>query len=282
MANVVQRIGMVAAGVILTLSPVSCSHTTGIDDQEEVSPRVVDTGQERCYGSQREVTCPSPGEPFYGQDAQHHGLAPSYVDNGDGTVTDRNTGLVWQRSPDQNGDGTIDSADKMTFQEAAARAQTLSLAGHGDWRLPTIKELYSLIDFRGVDLDPNAPATSGVAPFIDTAYFAFGYGDTDAGERVIDTQYATSTLYVGTTMGGNATMFGVNFADGRIKGYPADWMRCYVRYVRGNAGYGVNGFRDNGDGTVTDTSTGLQWSRDDSGVGLGQIEVAAGSRDIEH
>ena len=41
------------------------------------------------------------------------------------------------------------------------------------------------------------------------------------GERVIDSQMATSTKYVSTTMRGNETMFGVNFADGRIKGYPA-------------------------------------------------------------
>ena len=42
--------------------------------------------------------------------------------------------------------------------------------------------------------------TSGLTPFIDTSYFAFDYGDTSAGERVIDAQYWSSTQYVGTTM----------------------------------------------------------------------------------
>ena len=52
-------------------------------------------------------------------------------------------------------------------------------------------------------------------------------------------------------------MFGVNFADGRIKGYPTGSMpgrgekRFHVMYVRGNTDYGRNDFVDNGDGTVS-------------------------------
>ena len=41
-----------------------------------------------------------------------------------------------------------------------------------------------------------------------------------------------------------------------------------MRYVRGNPTYGVNSFKDNGDGTVTDEATRLMWSQDDSGVGM--------------
>jgi hypothetical protein len=72
-------------------------------------------------------------------------------------------------------------------------------------------------------------------------------------------------------MDGNATMFGVNFADGRIKGYPVGPTRgrrektYYVLYVRGNPRYGRNDFHDNGDGTVTDRATGLTWMQVDSG-----------------
>ena len=40
--------------------------------------------------------------------------------------------------------------------------------------------------------------------------------DIDAGERIIDAQFATSTLYVGKTFLVQQTMFGVNFADGRL------------------------------------------------------------------
>ena len=63
-------------------------------------------------------------------------------------------------------------------------------------------------------------ANAGQVPFINTTYFDFAYGDTSAGERTIDAQYAPVPLYVSNTAndGGN-TLFGLNLADGRIKGY---------------------------------------------------------------
>ncbi len=69
---------------------------------------------------------------------------------------------------------------------------------------------------------------------------------------------------------GDETMFGVNFADGRIKGYgltspgPRGEKEFYARYVRGNV-YGKNDFKDNGDNTITDESTGLMWMKKDNG-----------------
>ncbi|MCB2210370.1 DUF1566 domain-containing protein [bacterium] len=229
---------------------------------------IVDTGQSVCYNDQVEINCPQEGEAYYGQDAQVSGAQPTYQDNGDGTVTDLNTSLIWAASPDLNGDGAINIEDKLSYEDALAFSDEFSLAGYADWRLPTIKELYSLIQFTGTD--PSAVTgndTTGLTPFIDTAYFDFAYGDTTAGERIIDAQMATSTLYTSTTMGGNRTIFGVNFADGRIKGYPVDKL-FYVYYVRGETGYGENAFVDNGDGTMSDTATGLMWAQDDSGEGM--------------
>lgn len=66
----------------------------------EVDFAVVDTGQETCYDNDGEITPPQPGEPFYGQDVQYLGMEFTYVDNGDGTITDLNTGLMWQKTPD--------------------------------------------------------------------------------------------------------------------------------------------------------------------------------------
>ena len=83
---------------------------------------------------------------------------------------------------------------------------------------------------------------------------------------MIDAQYVSSTEYVSTTMNGNATVFGVNFADGRIKGYPQLNKLYYVALVRGNTSHGVNSFVDNGDGTITDLATGLMWQKADSVV----------------
>ena len=231
---------------------------------------VVDTGQATCYDSAgMEIVCPDLQTAFYGQDAQYNGFQPGYTDNGDGTVTDNNTGLMWQRDP----------GDKMTWDEAVAGAAVFNLAGYDDWRLPTIKELYSLILFSGVDPRVEGNDTTGLTPFIDIAYFDFEYGDPADGDRIIDSQWATSTKYVSTTMNGNDTMFGVNFADGRIKGYGIDPMpgetegkKFFVIYVRGNEKFGINDFTDNGDGTITDRATGLMWMQRDSGY------FAAGSR----
>ena len=263
---------------LLDLSAVSYD-AAAVQVVEEVvvsgaSP-VVDTGQDTCYNDLDSTSCPNPGEAFYGQDAQFTDNAPSYTDNGDGIITDNITGLMWQQSPDTDGDGDIDAHDKLTYDQAVAGAGTLSLGGYTDWRLPSIKELYSLINFIGKDPSGyEGTDTSRLVPFIDTAYFDFAYGDTSAGERIIDAQYASLSKYVSTTMNGNETMFGVNFADGRIKGYGTS-MPCFVIYVRENTSYGGNSFIDNGDGTITDSASGLMWSQNDNGTGLNWEEALA-------
>jgi hypothetical protein len=235
---------------------------------------LVDTAQDECYDDATQVTCPASGAAFSGQDAQYAGAAPSYVDNGDGTVTDLVTGLTWAQS----------LGDKVTFQQALDGAADVSLGGHTDWRVPTIKEQYSLIDFRG---GFHITALESV-PYIDTDYFEFAYGDESAGERPIDVQVWTSTEYVSTTMHGDATVFGVNFADGRIKGYPRDVTpggsganELFVRYVRGNVDYGVNDFVAGDDGTVTDGATDLVWQQGDSTDELSWRDALAYCEELE-
>jgi hypothetical protein len=227
---------------------------------------VVDTDQDFCYSDGESIACPGAGETYAGQDAQYVANQPSYLDNGDGTITDLNTGLMWQQDP----------GAKMTYDDAVIGADTISLAGYEDWRLPTIKELYSLILFSGDD--PSGCSTMDICPgveaFIDTDFFVFEYGDTSTGDRVIDAQFISSTEYVGSGDVGRL-VFGVNFADGRIKGYGTDprpgqteGKGFFVLYVRGNAAYGTNQFVDNGDGTISDLASGLTWMQDDSSTGV--------------
>ena len=201
----------------------------------------------------------------FGEDADYSANTPSYTLNGDGTTTDIITGLLWQNSPDTNGNGTIDADDKMLMSEAQTYCENLTLANRSDWRLPDIKTMYSLINFSGEDVSILTDNdTSGVTPFIDTNYFDFAFGDTDAGERVIDVQYASATSYVSTTMFGDATVFGVNMADGRIKGYNSAKKQLAVQCVCDNESYGTNTFVDNADSTISDSATGLMWEQDDS------------------
>lgn len=247
---------------------------------------IVATGQTKCYDNRNEIAPPEPGQPFYGQDTQFPGRAPSYTLSTDGlTVHDNITGLTWQRSPDTDGNGVLNHADKLTLPQAQALLARLNAAKFGgfeDWRLPCIKELYSLFDARGTD--PSGPMdldTSRLTPYLDTKFFKFAYGDTHTGERVIDSQYASSTRYVGKSARGFGKLFGVNFTDGRIKGYDLQMpgggieKTFFVLCVRGNPSYGKNDFHDNRDGSITDRSTGLMWSKTDSGQGMNWQDALA-------
>lgn len=71
--------------------------------------------------------------------------APSYTDNGDGTVSSSCCGLVWQQVVDEaGGSGSGVGQGHYTFPDAEAYCAGLTLAG-GGWRIPTIEELYSLV-----------------------------------------------------------------------------------------------------------------------------------------
>ena len=217
---------------------------------------IVDTGQTACFGDSSAIPCPETSEMFFGQDAQYAGNQPAYQDNEDGTVKDLNTGLMWIK----------DAGEKVYYYEGIKSTTDFIFAGYDDWRVPTIKELYSLMDFSGID-----DADAGTDPFIDSSVFVFEYGDTSAGERSIDSQWITNTINVDTVMNNQECYFGVNFADGRIKCYPTGSSNrskgYFMRLVRGDS-YGENDLVDNGDGTVLDLATGLMWQQNDSGEGM--------------
>lgn len=127
-------------------------------------------------------------------------------DNGDGTITDTKTGLIWKRCLEgQSGsDCASGSAEAFTWQQALQRAKTVNssggFAGFSDWRLPTIKELSSLVEHQCVDPAinltrfPNASnhslwsssAVAGDASYAWGVGFSYGYsnwnGKNDSGQ----------------------------------------------------------------------------------------------------
>lgn len=249
-----------SSGISLLASLIKEKVSTFSDNKSDtITYPIVDTGVTTLYNNTQVLSQISTNEPFFGQDAHYQGNAPTYVDNKDGTVTDTVTGLMWQK----------DMGQKKTFSEAQAEAENSNLAGYDDWRIPSIKELYSLIQYTGQSGGETANKL-----FIDEAYFVQPLEDTSKGEREIDAQTWSSTVYKGLTMNNDVTRFGVNFIDGRIKGYPVSDRRTnterkmYFRLVRGNPEYGKNTFVDNNDGTITDTATGLMWQKADSGTGI--------------
>jgi hypothetical protein len=190
-----------------------------------------DTGQTKCYDNTHEIACPNPGEPFYGQDAQYSSNPHSYTDLGNGIVRDNVTGLEWQQDTAL---GTYD------WQQAIDYCDGLVLGGYSDWRLPTIKELSSLVDSSIQSPDPT----------INNDYFP----------NTVSSSYWSSTTTAGFYYPNLAWLvtfyYGYVVNDGK-----SPLIRKYVRAVRGDQ-WGVYNFIDNGDGTITDTSTGLMWQKD--------------------
>ncbi len=167
--------------------------------------------------------------------------------------------------------------------------EKMTLGGHDDWRVPTIKEIYSLAHFDGQLMKPEDGGEES-KPYIDTDFFEFEYDN----RMPFAGQFYSSTVYVKNDVqnfqqhGGLQGVFGFNFADGHIKSYESgmffDGTRiqesdnmfvpgCYVRAVRGTTTLYDMEYVDNGDATVTDQSTGLMWAKNDSGKTMNWVEA---------
>lgn len=125
-----------------------------------------------------------------------------FVDNGDGTITDKATGLMWAK--DGNGAGCNNGAT-IAWGAAITFAEGLTFAGYSDWRLPNIKELQSIVDY----------GTSN--PAIDSSFT-----NTQSGT------YWSSTTSAVTTVVAWYVYFGSGLVDLDVKSNP-----YYVRPVRG-------------------------------------------------
>jgi Protein of unknown function (DUF1566) len=187
------KYGVTIFGVTGTLLPgcvpktgQTTSYATGDDGeyQKGCDPAVSPSGSPSFGNYKRtSLTCPSAG----------------FTDNGNGTVTDNLTGLMWAQN------ASIGGFPK-TWYNALIYCNSLTLGGHGDWRLPNMNELRSLFD-------PSLPS-----PYLP------------AGHPFIGVQYCywTSTTYVyNTTAAWNVYLtIGVNGMDVKIYTY-------YVWPVRG-------------------------------------------------
>jgi len=134
---------------------------------------------------------PDDPEPFCDNEAD----GQRYASNNDGTVTDRYTGLMWQRCPagySLGDNGTTDFDDDecvaagdtaVTWQEALQTAAADSSATHSDWRLPNIKELDSILE-----LTCHSPAIARVEfPNTPSSLFWSGTpGQVSNAARVVD------------------------------------------------------------------------------------------------
>lgn len=120
------------------------------------------TGQTTCYDAMGAVI-PCAGS---GQDGElQRGLTRSFTDNGNGTISDNATGLMWEKL---SADGGIHDKDALyVWADASTKIAALnaaSFAGASDWRLPNVNELQTLVSY-----GTQAPASY---PVFSSACFA--------------------------------------------------------------------------------------------------------------
>ncbi len=255
------------AGIIFTSCGCKKDTTTVSGDLQVVQREpayagcypVVGTSQTRCWDSAGNLITPVLGEAFFGQDSQFEHITPVYTKSSDGlTVKDEVTGLTWQKTYEKPTSGGM-----YYWAETQTEVDNLNnqnYGGYNDWRVPTIKELYSLWN-----------ASVGW-PYINTNYFDIIYTDEQDLSHAIFWSSDKYTGVLGNISGdtpGAELAFGVNFGTGHIKAYTISvGPKHFVRCVRGNLAYGVNLFQKNNDGTVSDLATGLMWQQSDNGSGI--------------
>ena len=157
----------------------------------------------------------------------------TYTTNGDGTVTDASTGLMWQQS---------DGGEKK-WEDSAGYCKSLNLANQKDWRLPRANELFQILKHDALN------------PALDTTVF---------------TRTAAQYWWASEERADNPAMAWAVNAGGGAGAHPksetvsAGGDRLYhVRCVRTVTPPKPlpQPYRDNGDGTVTDLRNGLMWQK---------------------
>ncbi|MBI1813986.1 MAG: DUF1566 domain-containing protein [Deltaproteobacteria bacterium] len=256
---------------------LTCTAGCGFNASNCVAQAFPETGQTTCWDAGGAIiACAGTG-----QDGDVKAGTPlAFTDNGDGTITDNNTKLVWEKLSD---DGSIhDKDDIYTWTTAQttkiATLNSMAFAGKTDWRLPNAKEVQSIINYQN-----SNPA---VSPAFNTGCVASCTVLT-CSCTVNDYYWSSSTM-----QSTPSSAWGVHFDNGAFAVGPKSSSN-YARAVRdGNVnpappvppapapvlatgqttsyGAGSDGavqkgathsFNDNGDGTITDNATGLMWEK---------------------
>ena len=153
-----------------------------------VPSAVQKTGQTTCWDDAgNPIDCAGTGQD--GEFQKGVSVDPRFTDNGDGTVKDNLTGLIWLKNANCFGIRSWTDALTMSNTLSAGNCGLTDGSAAGAWRLPNVNELQSLIDFG--QYDPALPvgypfagvqdfywSSTSYAGFPESAWFVylpFGY-----------------------------------------------------------------------------------------------------------
>lgn len=188
---------------------------------------------------------------------------PRFTNNGNGTVTDNLTGLIWQQAA---------SATTMNWTNAIHYANTNTLAGQTDWRIPNINELRSLYDCAAANLSLALSHFSGIqtgfyfSSTTDTAQTTQAYGLYSSGGDITQNSKANSNYVI--IVRGSSSLPKTGQTTSYVSGDDGDLERGIA--------WPDPRFLNNGDGTITDRLTGLMWEQTPG------IDTAGWSSGISH
>lgn len=191
-----------------------------------------------------------------------------FTDNQDGTVTDSLTGLVWLKNAGCFATAIWATALTDANQLASGSCGLTDSSKAGDWRLPNLSELESIVDVSGSSpaLTPGNPFTnvSQSLYWTSTSYYEGQAGSSEAWTiRMSDGRYVNDRINNLKATSNNAVWAVKGKGPGAVKLQATGMMVPFAAGDDGTLRMGVPltfpRFVDNGNGTVTDTVTGLIW-----------------------
>ena len=182
---------------------------------------------------------------------------PRFYDNGDGTITDNLTGLMWQQDGDASG--------YREGEQAISYCSDLTLADYDDWRLPNRKEMLSLLNFEEA-YDSSWLNDSGFTDVQNDYYWSSTAVAGSSSEAWCFDMSDSETLIEQSWTSDGYVLAVRGTAKGRVHLPKTGQTTSYSAGDDGDVQAGVEWpdprFTDNGDGTITDHLTGLMWQQD--------------------
>ena len=158
-----KRLGVSSAAMLLALC--------WMGSWTRAFPQVVQSGQTECFDEfGAPIDCSGTGQD--GEFGKGRSKARRFTDNSDGTVTDKLTGLIWLKDPSCFGtaswSGALSAANTL---RAGACSKLTDESEPGDWRLPNVREMASLLDYGRMDpaLPPDHPFSRAKSGFYWTS-----------------------------------------------------------------------------------------------------------------